>query len=143
MARGGKRTGTVGKAYGNRSDLNGAPRVGTPSIPKVAPSSQYGEGAKLAAAQRAVPMAQGGAAPTAESPQPTSQAGAAGAYLRPTERPEEPLTAGIASGPGPGPTPGAPMQPGMDVLPRLQAYYAAYPSEGLREMIEDILAGNG
>ena len=145
MARGGHRNGTVGKAYGNRADLQGAPKVGTPSIPKVAPSAQYGEGAKLQAAQSAVPMGppgSGGPA-TAESPQMTNRAGAQGAYLRETERPDEPLTAGIASGPGAGPSPSAPLRPGEDVLPRLQAYYAAFPSEGLREMIEDIMAGNG
>lgn len=146
MARGGRRNGQVGKAYGNRKDLQGAPRVATPSIPKVAPSGQYGEGARLQAAQSAVPMGAPNA-PTAESPQsrpmPGMAAGAAGDYLRPTERPDQPLTAGIPSGPGVGPSPAAPLRPGEDVLPQLQAYYAAYPSEGLREMIEDIMGGNG
>lgn len=69
--------------------------------------------------------------------------GAAGNYLRETERPDEPVTAGIPLGPGPGPRPSAPLRPGEDVLPRLQAYYSAFPSEALREMIEDIMGGNG
>lgn len=141
MARGGRRSGTPGKAYGNRTDLNGAPRVGVPGIPKTAPSAQYGEGARLQAAQQAVPM--GGTAEVPQSGPPPISAGAHGDYLRPTERPDEPLTAGIARGPGPGPSPAAPLRPGEDVLPQLQAFYAAFPSEGLREMIEDILGGNG
>lgn len=111
MARGGRRNGTPGKAYSNRTDLNGAPRVGTPSIPKVAPSAQYGEATRLADAQKAVPMGPpagasgppGGA--SAESPQ--LQPGGLGDFNRPTERPDEPVTAGIASGPGPGLNPAA------------------------------------
>lgn len=107
MARGGRRNGTPGKAYGNRTDLNGAPRVATPSIPNVAPSAQYGEATRLQQAQQAVPMGPPPGAsgppggPPAESPQ--LEPGGLGDFMRGTERPDEPVTAGIASGPGAGP----------------------------------------
>lgn len=112
MARGGRRNGTPGKAYPNRTDLNGAPRVATPSLPKVAPSAQYGEATRLQQAQQTVPMGPppGPQAPPtgapAESPQ-LMQAGGLGDFGRGTDRPDEPVTAGIASGPGPGLTPAA------------------------------------
>lgn len=111
MARGGRRNGTVGTAYKNRTDLN-TPKV--PSIPNTPPSAQYGESTRLQAAQKAVPMGPPPSAPgtpppgpgggAAESPQ-SMQAGGLGAFDRPTERPNEPVTAGIASGPGAGPPP--------------------------------------
>lgn len=82
-----------------------------PSIPNTAPSGQYGERAKLEAAQRAVPIGPGpGAAPPQGAPAPAEspqlmQPGGLGAFDRGTERPNEPVTAGIASGPGAGPAP--------------------------------------
>lgn len=115
MARGGRRNGQAGKAYPQRTDLNGAPRVATPTIPNVAPANQYGEATKLQAAQQAVPMGPPPSAPNppaggpgggaAESPQ--LLAGGLGDFARPTERPNEPVTHGINSGPGPGLTPAA------------------------------------
>lgn len=98
MARGGRRQGTPGKGYANRSDLavsrdmsqNTAatggmqpPTGGTPSPP-----------------QGALPVSDG-------------QTGGVPAFFRgpddspnltdPTQRPGEPLTSGLSSGPGPGP----------------------------------------
>jgi hypothetical protein len=108
VARGGRRNGTPGKAYGNRTDLNAAPKI--PAIPNTGPSAQYGETARLQEAQRAVPMGPPpgpGGAPAgapAESPQ-LMQAGGLGDFARPSDRPDEPVTAGIASGPGAGPPP--------------------------------------
>lgn len=95
MARGGRRAGKPGVAYQNRSDLNGSKIP----LPTTAPSAQYGEGAKLQAAQAAVPM---GPSPVANIPQGPLP-GAAGPLNRPSERPDEPITAGLPTGAGPGP----------------------------------------
>lgn len=107
MARGGRRAGSRGGSYANRSDLRAA-------LPLNAPEGlPYGERQQLLAAQRAVPMAPApttraatapGPVPSTAGPGvPTPVPGAAGAFLRPTERPHEPVTAGMALGPGPGP----------------------------------------
>ncbi len=152
MPRGGKRYGTPGKAYGNRSDLR---------VPNMqAPSPQYGVRAQQQAAQRAVPIA---APATDVPPPPTAPAGGAapagaggalggGGALpvlpgqvtpldAPTERPDEPVTAGVPLGPGPGPEAlgplGAPGSPDDEVM-ALRAAYAAYPSEELRQILERI-----
>lgn len=110
MARGGRRAGNRGQNYPNRSDLASA-------LPLNAPTGlPYGDRQKLISAQRAVPMgpapssgamlsgrpgvAAGPSAPGGGSPPP--QPGAKD-FLRPTERPNEPVTAGLALGPGPGP----------------------------------------
>ena len=81
MPPGGKRTGTPGKAYSNRVDLNEAPSGG-----------EYGETAARQARVDAVPMA----------PPAPRQITPPAAFDRPTERPMEPLTAGLDIGPGPG-----------------------------------------
>lgn len=108
--RGGARAGTPGKAYPNRSDMPGK------VLPVAAAKGQtYGERGEQESAQRAVPMA---GAPTSAGP-PAAAPGPAGIELpaqlppgvfppgkgtpldAPTHRPNEPVTAGAASGPGP------------------------------------------
>lgn len=54
----------------------------------------------------------------------------------PTERPEEPLTAGSPSGPGPGPEALNLAPPEQDEADELRAIYKMFPTEGLRELIE-------
>lgn len=116
MPRGGRRNGIPGQAYGNRSDLN----AGAKPIPMQAvPGQQYGAVKQQIDAQRAVPM-QGTPMPPTSPQQPTpgqpgtpdpllAQAspvtypGDHGDPTRPTQRPSEPVTAGLAVGPGPGP----------------------------------------
>lgn len=106
MARGGKRTGSMGRPYTNRSDL----RQST-TAPATAPTGlPYGEHKALVDAQRTVPV---GSPPTpgAGVPPPVGggPAGYAGPqpgtlpFIGPTQRPDEPMQAGLASGPGPGP----------------------------------------
>jgi len=60
--------------------------------------------------------------------------------LLPSQRPGEPLTHGLPSGPGGGPEVLLPtrMPPTADYLGQLRAIYAQYPTEALRELI----AGN-
>ena len=89
MARGGRRSGTPGQSYSNRTDLNQVRAPAGP--PQVAPPPQPG-----AVSQPAQPTALG--APATAPPEP----GTLGSLL-PTQRPGEPLTHGLPSGPGGGP----------------------------------------
>lgn len=121
MARGGPRTGQAGKAYPNRSDLR------QQAISTV-PGQEYGKATQQANAQRAVPMA--GMQPL-PAPVPLDA---------PSQRPGEPVTAGLPIGPG----------PGSEVLPthsdptvaRLRALYALHPTPDLRRLIAKA-AGTG
>lgn len=92
MARGGRRAGNRGTPHPQRTDL-ALPVAAAEGLP-------YGDAGKLKAAQRAVPMAPAPAAAPGAPAQPVP--GAAGPLLRPTERPNEPVTAGMPIGPGPG-----------------------------------------
>ena len=108
--KGGSRQGSVGEAYGNRTDLNGSMPV------TVAKNQEYGKATEQRAAQNAIPMGSTPTAPAAQAPSPartllgnmpSSQgpvvAPGSSPFLHPTSRPNEPIQAGIASGPGPGP----------------------------------------
>lgn len=60
-------------------------------------------------------------------------------FDRPTEFPDEPLTAGLSTGPGPGPE----ILPSADddVIAQLRGLYLRFPTEELREVIEDAEMG--
>ncbi len=103
--RGGSRTGQVGKAYPQRSDLNG-----DKPLPVQAPTGgQYGSAKASMDAQRAVPMA--GAPAGAAAPQGAMPAPPAGmpnpdqlpSLFDPSTDPDEDVMSGAAIGPGPGP----------------------------------------
>lgn len=64
--------------------------------------------------------------------------GGLGAFDRPSERPDEEVTAGLPIGPGPGPEALGTMNPTHD---ELRALYQMFPNEDLRELIEDIDTG--
>jgi hypothetical protein len=95
--KGGARQGAEGTAYSNRTDLN---------VPKMTvPGQEYGMAGQQMAAQSAVPM---GSAPMPQiaAPAPQAQAGPMPGslpHLESTQRPNEPVTAGLPFGPGPGP----------------------------------------
>lgn len=115
--RGGARQGTIGQAYSNRTDLNA-------SMPVAAQTGQdYGQAAAQQAAQRAIPVAsqpvqgvqsnpitqgvnqQAPAQPqtiTGQMPQQQVYPGEL-KFDHPTDAPEEPITAGLPIGDGPGP----------------------------------------
>lgn len=127
-----------GRQYGNRTDLAGNAR---PSLPASAgPSQQYGQRVALERAQQAVPQ---GASPTQppsveRQQQQMAAPGSLGALLRETERPGEPITAGMAMGAGPGPEV-LPVGIGSDLSARLRALFAANPGdERLRDVIEEL-----
>lgn len=113
--QGGMRAGTPGTAYQNRTDLGSQPNLPA----RVATNQTYGKGQSQLQAQQQVPMGPPKLAlPPAPAPGPAPQPqpspgappvpqpiapGAFGDLHRPTERPFEPVTAGAAAGPGPGP----------------------------------------
>lgn len=117
MPRGGKRQGQVGKAYSNRHDLNPV------QAPKAPTGQTYGAAGQQVAAQQAIPLPGAGAGPVAPGPPPGGAPSGAPApptgpapgelpsLHAPTDRPNEPLTNGIASGPGAGPEALAPPDP--------------------------------
>ncbi len=123
----------MAKQYSNRTDL----RDPTRKVAKMAaPNQTYGEAGKQMAGQRAVPVAP---QPTTVAPtRPAPAPGSMGAFDRPTEFPDEPLTAGVDFGAGMGsraagikPT----MQLGDPVLQELLALYRSYPNDDLANLI--------
>lgn len=91
---GGARQGEPGRAYANRTDLSGSYT-----------GQQYGQATAQRQSMQAVPVAAPGG-PSAPVPAPASTApppGSAGPFNRPTDRPGEPVTAGLPIGPGAGP----------------------------------------
>jgi len=124
----------MAKPYPNRSDL----RNPAAKIAKSAAKGQaYGEAGKQLASQSVVPMA----APPTDAVQPNSAPpiapGQLGSLTRPTERPDEPLTAGASFGPGPTPSPQftVPRQ-NDDVLNELRGLYQAFPSPELADLLD-------
>jgi hypothetical protein len=112
--------------YPNRSDLRNPATLAV----KAAPGQTYGEAGKQIAAQQAVPM---GTPPT-EMP-PITPIGA------PTERPNEPMTAGMDFGPGPGSnvlsTRFAPaIGSRQDLMERVRVLAAQYPNPNLLALLE-------
>lgn len=79
MPRGGRRQGTPGKAYANRTDMG----------------MNYNNAQSAASGGMSAPRDQQPAIPVYPEDTPM--------LLDPTQRPEEPLTVGLSSGPGPGP----------------------------------------
>jgi hypothetical protein len=130
----------MAKQYPNRSDLrNPAKKMAA----KAAPGQTYGEAGKQVAAQRAVPMAAPptDVAPVATPQQPRVAPGSMGPLSRPTERPNEPLTAGAPFGPGRTQQLGGYIGPRNSdpILDELRALYATYPSEELADMLDSYI----
>lgn len=136
--RGGRRQGQPGKAYPNRSDLTQAPTA--------APGQTYGVAAEQLRAQQQVPLpkqvppsapAPAGSAPAGPPPPagaaPSILPGGLGPLTAPSDRPNEPLTAGLASGPGPGPE--ALGVQAMSPIDELRAMYMANPNDDMRRLI--------
>lgn len=102
--RGGPRTGKVGKAYPNRSDLNGGGK-----LPVTAAKGQpYGAAGAQMSAQQAVPMGTpsvAGGPPAAPGPLPDHipQPGQLGDLFGESTDPSEHVMNGSALGPGAGP----------------------------------------
>lgn len=87
MPRGGSRQGTPGRGYANRTDLNGS----------------YDQSKNTAATGGQVAPARPPMDPLANAPGPAITPNQIPSLGDPTERPNEPVTAGLMNGPGPGP----------------------------------------
>lgn len=113
-------------AYANRTDLNNpAQKIAV----QTAKGQTYGKAAEQAAAQRAVPMG----APAQVAP------GSMGAFNRPTERPQEPITAGVNFGDGPNAEQANVNRPARTtdpVLARLQYLYENFPNDDLADLLD-------
>lgn len=139
----------MAKQYSNRSDLRG----GKVAV-KAVPGQTYGEAGKQMAAQRAVPMA---TPPTDQAPapvqsQPPATPGQVTDLLGPTQRPDEPITAGAPFGAGPGtevfngfppvnPTSTNPfVQSGSkyDLLDQVKYAYSKYPNPALMQLMLEL-----
>jgi hypothetical protein len=129
----------MAKDYPNRSDLRGG------KMPKMAATGQtYGEAGKQMAAQAAVPMAPSPTEPAITAPLPPVQMpGQITDLTGPTNRPNEPLTAGMNFGPGPGsevfgaiprPAPGS----NADLAERVRAVASLYPNPALLQLLMDL-----
>lgn len=97
----------------------------------------YGEAGQLQAAQRAIPLPNNQASPAA-APAPTPQVAGPPAlpgqspFMRPTDRPGEPVTTGIPSGPGPGPEVLTSQAEAPDEIgAQLREIFAQYPNDDL------------
>lgn len=133
--RGGKRQGQPGKAYSQRSDMQ---------APSAAPGQTYGVQAQQLRAQQQIPLPKqappsqpaqvGGAAagpppPAAAAPMP----GSLGGLADPTSRPNEPITAGLNTGAGPGPE--ALGGGGLSPIDEVRAMFAADPNDDMRRLL--------
>lgn len=138
MPRGGKRKGTPGSPYPNRSDLRGP---GTPDIPKTFTGQPYGAATQQAQVQGAGPPASPqpqapGATP--EGGPPGVPAGGLGPFNRPTERPNEPITHGLSTGPGGGPE-AVGLNPRNDAVSlQLRALYSQFPLPEIAELLSEM-----
>jgi hypothetical protein len=141
MPSGGRRQGTPGRNYPNRRDMR------TKQAPKAAQGQPYGEAGQQLAAQKQIPLSR----TPAPSPQPGGTAALAGMVgggaqsvpplNAPSTRPNEPLTAGLATGPGPGPEAlNLPAQVSEDdqMLAVLRAFHQAYPNTDIARLISEV-----
>ena len=128
--RGGRRQGRAGRSYPNRTDLNTQPV-------RTSPSTKYGEAAASARSQTAVPLPQSPGVPPGiaglMAPMQGNSPPAPGLF-RDSERPGEPITAGLGIGAGPG--------PGMDMALQtrdlLEAAFRKWPTPELQRLIESL-----
>lgn len=127
-------------AYGQRTDLNNPAEK---LAKRTARSPQYGAAAEQMRAQEAVPMgsapADVSAARTArQAPTPRSL----GAFNRGTERPDEPITAGVNFGEGPNAVQAGvnmPVRAEDPILERLRTIYAQFPNEDLADLLDSYI----
>lgn len=91
----------------------------------------YGEATRQRQSQRMVPA----------GPSPTGEV-ELGAFNRPTEAPEEPVTSGVPMGAGPGPeaVPPVGIQPGskQDLMLQVRAIASRYPNPALLALLTEL-----
>jgi len=109
MPSGGPRSGKPGATYSNRSDLSGDA------------SSTYGSGVTQRAVQTATP--------DTRTSQPVPPPGSFGTLTGPSNRPDEPVTAGLPIGAGAGPDALTPTPAHDQALWELRALANQYPDD--------------
>lgn len=128
--RPGKPAATSGPGKFSRRTDGGPSEDSVKQAARYVSGGDYGDGQEMMAIQQGAPMA---AAP--ETPRPSAIPLSA-----PSERPDEPVTAGAPVGPGPGPE-ALGLQPETDEAARIiRALYVAAPSPGLRRLVEQLIA---
>lgn len=133
---GGERSGTPGKAYTNRSDLNAR------RLPITTGRGQpYGTATAQSQAQQAVPMARPGLTTPGTPPEAAAAVPRASVPLdAPTSRPDEPVTSGLPIGSGAGPESlFAPMTDSTSL--EIRALYQLFPNNYLLSLIEELDEG--
>lgn len=129
----GIRVSGVGKGA-RRTDLDRAAKVQRDAKIQRAPGGAYGERAELAGLATGAPMAK--AAPIATTSPATASIPTVGIF-EPTQRPNEPLTAGVDVGEGPG---SEVLMTPVDAPDQLAAFaramYMANPTPQLRRIVE-------
>ena len=129
--RGGKRQGAPGVQYPNRSDMRQAPRA--------RPGQPYGVAGQQLEAQQQIPLATQAQPAPAPAPAPVMPGGL-GPLNAPTTRPNEPITAGLTGGPGPGPEAlGGFVAPEDPTISLLKGLLASYPSPDLQALLNQAL----
>lgn len=147
MPSGGRRRGKQGHKYPNRSDMR------RNQAPKATGNQTYGDASQQLASQAAMPLSRAAAPVQAagSSPAVPPQAappttGGGGppvipSLSAPTSRPNEPLTAGLATGPGAGPEalnlPNANAEDNRTAA-MLRGMYQAYPNSDLAALIAEM-----
>jgi len=121
MPPGGTRTAKAGATYANRADLNGSA------------DATYGDGVNAETVKAATPNTTSAPAPTMGGGQPMVPPGAIGPLDAPSDRPAEPLTAGLPIGPGASPQGGGFAVD--DALYDLRALAQRYPYRELLRLI--------
>jgi len=132
MPRGGRRQGKPGQAYPNRSDLPAAPDPGAGTFK----GQPYGAAQAQAQVQGSAPPPTGGDAGQAGSP-PGPAPGSFGAFNRPTERPNEPITHGLDVGPGGGSEVLGLTAKSDPVALQLRALYQKFPIPEIAELLSE------
>jgi hypothetical protein len=118
----------MAEQYPNRSDLRSP-------ISQVAEGQTYGMAKQQQDAMRAAPV---GKSPV-EVDKPVIIPGSLGSFARPTERPNEPITAGVDYGPGPGSIEAnvnLVRSERNNAMDEIKAIYQAFPSEELGMLIQ-------
>lgn len=121
-----------------RSDLqNKAAKIGDTMTPKVPPSNQYGESARLMRGLKDVPA---GKSPTSapQEGKPKPVPGRVVDLLGPTQRPMEPITNGADFGPGMSALQAGvlPRNPSDDAIIELQNIARFYPDSGIADLLD-------
>jgi hypothetical protein len=132
----GMRVSGVGKGA-RRTDLDRAAKIQRQAKIQNAPGGAYGQRAELTQLAQGAPMAQGMPAIPAGAPSGGMPPVPTVGIFEPTQRPNEPITAGVDVGPGPGSEAlMTPIDAPDQIATFARAMYMANPSPQLRRIVE-------